>query len=194
MTQLKYEKFSDLALVELAKMDDIDARNTLLVRHLKLIKYIVFQYHLPNKQDRDDLVQECTLEFIRAIAKYKFDKKTKITTYAAQWMHARIQHFLKQKHQRYQLYISESVEDWPDCSALGCEPSYNNYVRCLTEEEIELINQLYKDQLSLSDIAREHQNSSTIKVYNQKERLLKKLRKAEKCDNQQADRTSGRAS
>ena len=61
---------------------DIEARNILIERNLRLVAHIVKKYSNHIK-DAEDLISVGTIGLIKAISTYNTDKGTKLATYAA---------------------------------------------------------------------------------------------------------------
>lgn len=61
---------------------DIQARNVLIERNLRLVAHIVKKYNTPDR-DMDDLISIGTIGLIKAIKTFKVNKGTRLATYAA---------------------------------------------------------------------------------------------------------------
>ncbi len=64
------------------KNGDIQARNILIERNLRLVAHIVKKYNTPDR-DMDDLISIGTIGLIKAIMTYDPNKGTRLATYAA---------------------------------------------------------------------------------------------------------------
>lgn len=61
---------------------DIEARNILIERNLRLVAHVVKKYS-PSDSDSDDLISIGTIGLIKAISSFKPDKGVRLATYAA---------------------------------------------------------------------------------------------------------------
>jgi RNA polymerase sporulation-specific sigma factor len=61
---------------------DIEARNILIERNLRLVAHVVKKYS-PSDADSDDLISIGTIGLIKAISSFKPDKGVRLATYAA---------------------------------------------------------------------------------------------------------------
>ena len=69
---------------------DIDAKNVLIERNLRLVAHVAKKYSNHSK-DSEDLISVGTIGLIKAIASYKPDKGTRLATYAARCIDNAIQ-------------------------------------------------------------------------------------------------------
>lgn len=67
--------------IKKCQLGDVDARNMLIERNLRLVAHVVKKY--PAAGDNDDLISIGTIGLIKAIGTFKGDKGTKLATYAA---------------------------------------------------------------------------------------------------------------
>ncbi|SHE89404.1 sporulation sigma factor SigK [Clostridium fallax] len=75
------EKEEEMYLERL-KDGDLEAKNVLVERNLRLVAHIVKKYSFQNKEV-DDLISIGTVGLIKAIDSYNQDKGTRLATYAA---------------------------------------------------------------------------------------------------------------
>lgn len=61
---------------------DIEAKNILIERNLRLVAHVVKKFNTPNR-DMDDLISIGTIGLIKAINSYDGDKGTRLATYAS---------------------------------------------------------------------------------------------------------------
>lgn len=61
---------------------DLDARNVLVERNMRLVAHIIKKYYTPNV-DQDDLISIGTIGLIKGISSYKPEKNVRLATYAA---------------------------------------------------------------------------------------------------------------
>ena len=70
---------------------DMEARNILIERNLRLVAHIVKKYNNLNK-DNEDLISIGTIGLIKAISTFKSGKGTRLATYAARCIDNAIPH------------------------------------------------------------------------------------------------------
>lgn len=188
--KIDYSTKTDLQLVELAKLEDNDARNVLVLRHTSLIRYIIHKYNVRNKEDREDLFQDCCLAFCKAIDKFKDGYNSKITSYAAWWIHAHIKlEINKRKHAALYLDLDDVSEHREACNIPSCNTDSIDFINVLSDEERKLADSLFNNKEKLTDVANNTQQT-TGQVFSKKEKLLKKLRKIIRNDRNYTERTS----
>ena len=66
----------------LAAQGDIEARNVLIERNLRLVAHIMKKYYA-QADDQEDLISIGTIGLIKAISTYQMDKNIKLATYAS---------------------------------------------------------------------------------------------------------------
>ena len=93
------------------KNGEINAKNILIERNLKLVVSIVKKYK-SERIDRLDLIQEGNLGLITAIERYDISLGYKFSTYATCWIKKYIRDFIKTKAENIQTtnYISSKVK------------------------------------------------------------------------------------
>ena len=68
--------------LELAAKGDMEARNILIERNLRLVAHIMKKYYAA-ESDQEDLISIGTIGLIKAVSSYKMDKNIKLATYAS---------------------------------------------------------------------------------------------------------------
>ena len=68
--------------LERAAKGDIEARNILIERNLRLVAHIMKKYYAADS-DQEDLISIGTIGLIKAVSSYKMDKNIKLATYAS---------------------------------------------------------------------------------------------------------------
>ena len=68
--------------LERAATGDLDARNTLIERNLRLVAHIMKKYYAA-ESDQEDLISIGTIGLIKAVSSYKLDKNIKLAPYAS---------------------------------------------------------------------------------------------------------------
>lgn len=91
---LSYEE--ELYYLTLSRQGDLDARNLLVERNLRLVAHIVKKYH-SHDQDAEDLISTGTIGLIKAINTYNPSKGNKLATYAARCIENELLMLLRQK-------------------------------------------------------------------------------------------------
>src|SRR4249920_2827372 len=76
-------------LLVLAQTGDRDALQTLCASHLRLVVQIAQQYQRSGVH-ADDLVSEGSLGFIESVGRFDLAQPTRLSTYAAWWIRARV--------------------------------------------------------------------------------------------------------
>ena len=61
---------------------DLEARNVLVERNMRLVAHIIKKYYTPS-MDQDDLISIGTIGLIKGISSYKAEKNVRLATYAA---------------------------------------------------------------------------------------------------------------
>lgn len=181
---IKYSEKTDNQLAELSQFGDIDARNNLVLRHQKLVKFLINSYSksyytktgkpLP-KEDLEDLFQECMIVFCKQVNKFDFSKKVKVTTYIAQWLHAKIITYLKGKNVDDDNLIDIDIHDWYDALYISSPEDLDEIGIILNSEEKELYLKLFHEKCSLTFVAKQRSVDISV-VFTQKEKLFNKIR------------------
>ena len=68
--------------LQLAAQGDLDARNVLIERNLRLVAHIMKKYYVPGA-DQEDLVSIGTIGLIKGITTFDASKGARLATYAA---------------------------------------------------------------------------------------------------------------
>ena len=84
--------------IKKCQLGDVDARNMLIERNLRLVAHVVKKY--PAAGDNDDLISIGTIGLIKAIGTFKGDKGTKLATYAARCIENEILMSMRQSKKR----------------------------------------------------------------------------------------------
>ena len=73
---------------------DLEARNILIERNLRLVAHIMKKYYTPNG-DQDDLISIGTIGLIKGISTFKPDKNVRLATYASRCIENEILMYLR---------------------------------------------------------------------------------------------------
>ena len=68
--------------LERAAKGDVEARNILIERNLRLVAHIMKKYYAA-ESDQEDLISIGTIGLIKAVSSYRLDKNIKLATYAS---------------------------------------------------------------------------------------------------------------
>ena len=68
--------------LERAAQGDIESRNILIERNLRLVAHIMKKYYAA-ESDQEDLISIGSIGLIKAVSSYKLDKNIKLATYAS---------------------------------------------------------------------------------------------------------------
>ena len=98
---------------------DLQARNILIERNLRLVAHIMKKYYAQTS-DQDDLISIGTIGLIKGISTYKQAKGTRLATYAARCIENEIlMYFRSQKKSSSDVSLSEYIETGKDGGALS---------------------------------------------------------------------------
>lgn len=85
-------------LIKLVREGDLEARNTLYERNLRLVYKVCFRYvstiHLMKRIEMEDLFQESSIGLIRAIELFSPEKGFAFSTYATWWIKQRCTRYI----------------------------------------------------------------------------------------------------
>ena len=89
---------------------DIEARNILIERNLRLVAHIIKKYYTQSG-DQDDLISIGTIGLIKGISTYRPDKGVRLATYASRCIENEIlMYFRSQKKSAGDLSLSDSID------------------------------------------------------------------------------------
>ena len=105
--------------LELASQGDIQARNILIERNLRLVAHIMKKYYTQTS-DQEDLISIGTIGLIKGISTFDASKGARLATYAARCVENEIlMHFRGQRKNAGDISLSEIIETGKDDSALS---------------------------------------------------------------------------
>jgi RNA polymerase sporulation-specific sigma factor len=97
--------------VALSLQGDMEARNTLIERNLRLVAHICKKYY-SNFCEQDDLISIGTVGLIKGIASYDPDKGVRLATYASRCVENEIlMYFRSQKKTNGDISLSEAIDE-----------------------------------------------------------------------------------
>lgn len=99
--------------LERAAQGDLEARNVLIERNLRLVAHIMKKYYTQTS-DQEDLISIGTIGLIKAINTFRADKNIKLATYASRCIENEILMYLrKNSSQRTEVSLDEPLNtDW----------------------------------------------------------------------------------
>ena len=98
---------------------DMEARNILVERNMRLVAHIIKKYYSP-KSDQEDLISIGTIGLIKGISSYKPNKGVRLATYASKCIENEIlMHFRSQKKTNGEVLLSDSLDTDKDGNSLS---------------------------------------------------------------------------
>ncbi len=105
--------------LERAAQGDLDARNVLVERNLRLVAHIMKKYYTQTS-DQEDLISIGTIGLIKGISTFDASKGARLATYAARCVENEIlMHFRAQKKSSLDVSLSDYIETGTDGAALS---------------------------------------------------------------------------
>ena len=103
----------------LAAQGDLDARNILIERNLRLVAHIMKKYY-SQSADQEDLISIGTIGLIKGISTFDSSKGARLATYAARCAENEIlMHFRSQRKSAQDVSLSDYIETGSDGAALS---------------------------------------------------------------------------
>ncbi|MDD6199658.1 MAG: RNA polymerase sporulation sigma factor SigK [Firmicutes bacterium] len=147
----------------LAAGGDLEARNILIERNLRLVAHIMKKYYT-QCSDQEDLISIGTIGLIKGVTTFDASKGARLATYAARCVENEIlMYFRSQKKSSQDVSLSECIETGSDGAALSLMDVISDdddlleivsgreqaakvrraLSRCLTEQELQVIRLRY---------------------------------------------------
>ena len=105
--------------LELAAKGDLEARNILIERNLRLVAHIMKKYYA-QAAEQEDLISIGTIGLIKGITTFNPGKGARLATYAARCVENEIlMHFRSQKKSAQDVSLSDYIETGSDGAALS---------------------------------------------------------------------------
>lgn len=143
---------SDNELVVLSRQGEEIATTTLLVRYKGLINKVARNYFIARGVDHDDLLQESTLAFIKAIQRHDPEKSAMFSTYAYQVMSNRLRDIVRSYHnnsnERFNTSLSITDLKGKDSEIIPSANDVDPIAQAIQNETVEKIFNLAKEELS----------------------------------------------
>ena len=105
--------------LNLAAQGDLEARNVLIARNLRLVAHIMKKYYAQTA-DQEDLISIGTIGLIKGISTFDTSKGARLATYAARCVENEIlMYFRSQKKSSQDVSLSDYIETGADGAALS---------------------------------------------------------------------------
>ena len=131
--------------LEKAAAGDLEARNILIERNLRLVAHIMKKYYAQTS-DQEDLISIGTIGLIKAVSTFDAGKGIRLATYAARCVENEIlMHFRSQRKSASDVSLSDYIETGKDGTALSlmdvvCQDD-DLYDRISSREDVRLLRQ-----------------------------------------------------
>ena len=105
--------------LELCAKGDLDARNMLVERNLRLVAHIIKKYYT-QAEEQEDLISIGTIGLIKAVNTFKADKGIRLATYASRCIENEIlMYFRRTKKLQGEVSLNEAIETDGDGAELS---------------------------------------------------------------------------
>ena len=105
--------------LELCAKGDLDARNVLVERNLRLVAHIIKKYYTQT-EEQEDLISIGTIGLIKAVNTFKADKGIRLATYASRCIENEIlMYFRRTKKLQGEVSLNEAIETDGDGAELS---------------------------------------------------------------------------
>ena len=131
--------------LEKAAAGDLEARNILIERNLRLVAHIMKKYYA-QPSDQEDLISIGTIGLIKAVSTFDAGKGIRLATYAARCVENEIlMHFRSQRKSASDVSLSDYIETGKDGTALSlmdvvCQDD-DMFDRISSREDVRLLRQ-----------------------------------------------------
>ena len=131
--------------LEKAAAGDLEARNILIERNLRLVAHIMKKYYAQTS-DQEDLISIGTIGLIKAVSTFDAGKGIRLATYAARCVENEIlMHFRSQRKSASDVSVSDYIETGKDGTALSlmdvvCQDD-DMFDRISSREDVRLLRQ-----------------------------------------------------
>ena len=138
--------------LQLSAAGDMEARNVLIERNLRLVAHIVKKYYAQTS-DQEDLISIGTIGLIKGITTFDTTKGARLATYAARCVENEIlMHFRGQKKSSQDVSLSDYIDTGTDGAALSLMDVISDDDDLLeiisTREQITLVREAVKTCLT----------------------------------------------
>lgn len=121
--------------LKLAAQGDLEARNVLIERNLRLVAHIMKKYYA-QESEQEDLISIGTIGLIKAISTYRMDKNIKLATYASRCIENEILMYFRSRRRSGQ---DVSLSDYIDTGTEGAALSLMDVV-CQEDDLLEQVD------------------------------------------------------
>ena len=98
---------------------DMEARNILIERNLRLVAHIIKKYYAQSG-DQEDLISIGTIGLIKGISTFKPDRNVRLATYASRCIENEIlMHFRSQRKLQGEVSLSDTLDNYNEGNALS---------------------------------------------------------------------------
>ncbi len=126
--------------LERSQAGDLEARNVLIERNLRLVAHIMKKYYAQTS-DQEDLISIGTIGLIKGITTFDAGKGTRLATYAARCVENEIlMHFRSQRKRAQDVSLSDYIETGSDGAALS--------LMDVVSEDCDLMEQVMNQELT----------------------------------------------
>ena len=124
--------------LELAAKGDLEARNILIERNLRLVAHVMKKYYAQTS-DQEDLISIGTIGLIKGISTFDVSKGARLATYAARCIENEIlMHFRSQRKSSQDVSLSDFIEtgsDGAELSLMEVISSDDNLLEAISTKE-----------------------------------------------------------
>ena len=105
--------------LERLSQGDMEARNVLIERNLRLVAHIIKKYYAQSG-DQDDLISIGTIGLIKGISTFKSDKNVRLATYASRCIENEIlMYFRSQRKLQGEVSLSDTLDNYNEGNSLS---------------------------------------------------------------------------
>ena len=127
--------------LKLAAEGDLEARNILIERNLRLVAHIMKKYYA-QASDQEDLISIGTIGLIKGITTFDVSKGARLATYAARCVENEIlMYFRSQKKSAQDVSLSDYIETGTDGAALS--------IMDVVSEDCDLLEEISNREMSM---------------------------------------------
>ena len=138
--------------LSLVAQGDLEARNILIERNLRLVAHIMKKYYAQTA-DQEDLISIGTIGLIKGITTFDASKGARLATYAARCVENEIlMHFRSQKKSAQDVSLSDYIETGTDGAALSLMDVVSEdddlMERIATQDSVDRVMRAVKEDLN----------------------------------------------
>ena len=138
--------------LKLSAQGDLEARNILIERNLRLVAHIMKKYYAQTA-DQEDLISIGTIGLIKGITTFDPDKGARLATYAARCVENEIlMHFRAQRKSSHDVSLSDYIDTGTDGAALSLmdvvSEEEDMTERICNREQVQMVRKLVDSALT----------------------------------------------